>query len=160
MQLSGTHRRYRRGVVNSADDIPEHVRRRMSNTRGRDTKPEIALRRELFRRGLRYRVNLRVEPSLRRTVDIAFMRAKVVVLVDGCFWHGCPIHYVEPKTRADFWRQKIAGNRSRDRETTAALEAAGWTVLRFWEHESTAVMADRVTTAVRQPPQAASMRPG
>ncbi len=107
----------------------------MSGTRGRDTTPELAVRRLLHTRGHRYRVNHRALPEVRRTVDIAFTRNRLAVLIDGCFWHGCPEHYVEPKTRAQFWREKIAGNRARDAATDALLAEAGWTVLRFWEHE-------------------------
>lgn len=108
----------------------------MSRTRSRDTGPEMAIRRLLHAAGYRYRVNLRVERSLRRTVDVAFTSSRVAVFVDGCFWHRCPLHYVEPKTRSEFWRAKISRNVERDQETTAALNDAGWTVLRFWEHAS------------------------
>jgi len=124
------------------------VSRRMSVTQARDTKPELALRRELHRRGRRFRVGTRPVAEVRRTGDIVFPRARVAVLVDGCFWHGCPAHYVAPKTRAGWWEEKIARNRERDRETTALWEAAGWTVLRVWEHEDPAMAADRVETAL------------
>lgn len=113
----------------------------MSNTRGRDTTPEIAVRRLLHADGLRYRVNHRPSTEFRRTVDIAFTRQRVAILIDGCFWHGCPIHYVEPKTRTEFWRAKISGNMSRDAETERLLRQAGWRVLRFWEHEDPAEVA-------------------
>ncbi|WP_257957243.1 very short patch repair endonuclease [Nocardioides sp. B-3] len=72
---------------------------------------------------------------MRRTADIAFTRSRVAIFIDGCFWHGCPQHYVEPKTRTEFWSDKIAGNTARDLETTRLLEEAGWMALRFWEHE-------------------------
>ena len=65
----------------------------------------------------------------------------MAILIDGCFWHGCPIHYVEPKTRTEFWRAKISGNMSRDAETERLLRQAGWRVLRFWEHEDPAEVA-------------------
>ena len=120
------------------------ARRTMQSNRGRDTLPELALRRELHRLGLRYRVNLRVEPSLRRTVDIAFTRLKLAVFVDGCFWHGCPEHGTEPKTNVDFWNSKIQATQKRDAETNVALEKLGWTVLRFWEHEDAVEAARRV----------------
>ena len=87
-------------------------------------------------------------PSLRRTGDIVFPRARVVVLIDGCFWHRCPIHYVPPKTRNRFWAEKIDGNVARDVETTELLEAAGWTVLRFWEHERTDDVVTRIIAVV------------
>ena len=121
----------------------------MRGNRGRDTAPEFAVRRELHRRGLRYRVNFRPVSGLRRTVDIAFTRRRVVVLIDGCYWHGCPEHYRPARTNAEFWAAKVAANRSRDADTSAALEAAGWTVLRFWEHEAPVQVADVIEAAVR-----------
>ena len=125
-------------------EISEHVRRRMAGTRSRDTRPELALRRILHRRGLRYRVNYRALPGVRRTVDVAFIRAKVAVFVDGCFWHACPLHYCEPKTRTEWWRAKIAGNVARDADTSRRFEMAGWTVLRVWEHEDPHEAAERI----------------
>ena len=134
--------------MNDVEPVVAHVRRRMASTRTRDTKPELALRRVLHARGLRYRVNARVVPGLRRTVDVAFPRQKVAVLVDGCFWHGCPVHYTEPKTRAEFWREKIANNVARDADTTVRLQAEGWVVLRCWEHERPLDVAERVILAL------------
>jgi DNA mismatch endonuclease (patch repair protein) len=98
--------------------------------------------------GLRYRVAVRPLPALRRTADLVFTRARVAVFIDGCFWHGCPEHYREPKAHQDYWRGKIAGNRRRDAETDQALEQAGWAVLRFWGHEDPAAAAARVLAAV------------
>lgn len=107
----------------------------MIGNRGRDTAPEIAVRRLLHAAGLRYRVNHRPLPALRRTADIVFTRRKVAVFIDGCFWHSCPEHATVPKANAEFWREKLQRNRERDRETDQCLRAAGWAVLRFWEHE-------------------------
>ena len=101
----------------------------------RDTTPEMAIRRELHARGFRYRVAYPPVGGLRRTADIAFLREKVAVLIDGCFWHGCPEHYAEPSRNAEYWRRKISRNRSRDLETAAIFQDSGWTVLRFWAHE-------------------------
>lgn len=116
----------------------------------RDTEPELALRRELHRLGLRYRLERQVVPGTRRRVDIAFGPAKVAVLVDGCFWHGCPDHGTLPaETNRDFWEDKIARNRERDRDTDQRLEAAGWEVIRVWEHEPPDQAADRVAQIVR-----------
>lgn len=70
-----------------------------------------------------------------RRADIVFARAKVAVFMDGCFWHGCPEHFVPPRSNTEYWGPKIARNMERDRETTERLEALGWTVMRFWEHE-------------------------
>ena len=116
--------------------VDPNVRRRMSNTRGRDSAPELAVRRILHAAGLRYRVNARPASNVRRTADIVFPRQRIAVLVDGCFWHGCPAHY-RPATgaRATFWAKKIEQNRRRDVESTTFFEAADWTALRFWEHE-------------------------
>ena len=90
------------------------------------------VRRLLWNGGARYRLQYKT-PCGR--ADLAFPAAKVAVFVDGCFWHGCPEHYVPPRTRREFWQQKLAGNVSRDREQTQQLEVSGWRVLRFWEHE-------------------------
>jgi DNA mismatch endonuclease (patch repair protein) len=121
----------------------------MSTLARRDTAPEIALRRELHRRGLRYRLQLTVPGNRRRTIDIAFPRAQLAVYIDGCFWHGCPEHGTRPTTNADWWRWKIERNQSRDRDTDEVLAAAGWQVLRIWEHESPDSAADRVVAAYR-----------
>lgn len=99
---------------------------RMARTRGRDTKPEIALRRELHRRGLRFRVDRAVLSDKRRRVDIVFGPARVAVFVDGCFWHGCPQHATQPRANADYWREKIAANTRRDRDSDDRLIEAGW----------------------------------
>ncbi|MGW2229116.1 very short patch repair endonuclease [Streptomyces formicae] len=111
-------------------------RRNMQAIRSRDTKPERLLRRLLHAQGLRYRVAAKPLPDLRRTADIVFRPTKVAVFVDGCYWHGCPEHYVPPRTNSGYWSDKVAGNMKRDRDTDERLSAAGWRVLRFWEHES------------------------
>jgi DNA mismatch endonuclease, patch repair protein len=116
----------------------------MSRLARRHTKPEVALRRELHRRGLRFRVQLPVPGNRRRTIDIAFTRAKLAVFVDGCFWHGCPEHGVKPSTNSEWWRWKLARNQERDADTARLLEEAGWTVLRLWEHEDVGAAAAEV----------------
>lgn len=110
------------------------VRATMRGNRGRDTGPELALRRVLHARGLRYFVNRRPVPTVRRTADLVFPKARVAVFVDGCFWHGCPSHHVAPKTHVEFWAEKVQKNSERDAETGRLLAAAGWHVLRIWEH--------------------------
>jgi DNA mismatch endonuclease (patch repair protein) len=119
----------------------------MQAVRRRDTKPELLLRKELHRRGLRFYVDRAPLPKMRRRADLVFPRKKVAVYVDGCFWHGCPIHGTWPKNNADWWRQKIQGNQARDRDTDRKLADAGWTVVRVWEHEGQQG-ADRVEAAV------------
>ncbi len=123
------------------------TRRRMQAVKRRDTKPELLLRSELHRRGLRFFVDRAPLPKMRRRADLVFPRKKVAVYVDGCFWHGCPIHGTWPKNNADWWRAKIEGNRARDRDTDERLADAGWTVVRVWEHEGPEA-ADRVASAV------------
>lgn len=139
--------------------IDPAVSARFARTRGRDTKPELLVRRAMHALGYRYRVNYQPVPRLRRTADIAFIRSRVAIFIDGCFWHGCPQHYVEPKTRTEFWSDKIAGNTARDLETTRLLEAAGWKVLRFWEHEDPREVVSTVVGLIgspRHPPRTPS----
>ncbi|BDM73747.1 hypothetical protein HEK616_72340 [Streptomyces nigrescens] len=121
----------------------------MSRQGRRDTEPERAVRRLLYAAGLRYRLQRRVPGMTRRTIDIAFPGPRIAVFLDGCFWHGCPEHATSPKSNAEWWRAKLEGNVARDAETNAHLEAAGWTVLRFWEHESPETVAEYVARAVR-----------
>ena len=104
----------------------------MSRIRSRDTKPEIALRRELFRRGLRgWRCHARTVPG---KPDVAFTRRRVAVFVDGCFWHGHPDYFTPGKSGA-YWDAKITRTKERDRIANEALTRDGWTVLRFWDFE-------------------------
>jgi DNA mismatch endonuclease, patch repair protein len=123
-------------------------RKSMVGNRSRDTSPELALRKLVHAAGLRYRVAAKPLPKMRRTADLVFGPTKVAVFVDGCYWHGCPDHFVLPKTNPDYWREKIGRNIERDRETDARLEAEGWLVVRFWEHESAHQCAEAVYAAV------------
>jgi DNA mismatch endonuclease (patch repair protein) len=120
----------------------------MQAIRSRDTGPEQAIRSLLHAAGLRYRVCARPLPDLRRTADIVFRPTKIAVFVDGCYWHGCPEHYVPPKTNPGYWSDKVIKNMTRDRDTDAQLAQAGWTVLRFWEHEPPDQCALLITEAV------------
>lgn len=126
------------------------ARKTMQGNRGRDTKAEIAVRRLAHARGLRYLVNARPEPDLRRTVDLLFTRVRVAVFIDGCYWHGCPEHFTTPTTNAGYWSGKIGRNQARDLDTTCRLEERGWIVLRFWEHEEPASVAERIQQTVRR----------
>lgn len=121
----------------------------MSTVRRRDNGPETAVRRRLHAMGLRYRVAWPLPGQRRRTIDIAFTRAKVAVYIDGCFWHGCPLHGTVPRSNRSWWETKLAANRARDTSATAQLQQLGWTVLRFWEHESPDSVAERVYAVVR-----------
>lgn len=122
--------------------------RRMQRQARRNTAPELALRRALHARGLRYRVDFRPIAEFRRRSDIVFSRARVAVFIDGCFWHACPEHGACPRTNAEWWREKLRRNVARDRDTDARLAVSGWTVVRVWEHENTEEAADRVAAAV------------
>lgn len=112
--------------------LPEQRRHNMSRIRGKDTKPEVIVRRELHSAGLRYRLHVRALPG---TPDLVFPKHGAVVFVHGCFWHGhagCPL-FTLPKTREQFWRSKLLANARRDHEAVEALKAAGWRVLTIWE---------------------------
>lgn len=123
-------------------------RRSMLGNRSRDTSPELALRSLVHARGLRYRVASRPLAEFRRTADMVFRPVRVAVFVDGCYWHGCPDHFVLPKTNTQYWRDKIDRNILRDRETDHLLESRSWLVLRFWEHDNPAACAELVCSAV------------
>lgn len=122
--------------------------RRMAKVRQKGTDAELVLRQEMYRIGLRYRIDYDVLKNPRRVADVAFPRRKIAVFVDGFFWHGCPEHATWPKRNAEYWRQKIEANRQRDANTNARLRAIGWAALRFWSHESPATAAAMVARAV------------
>nr|WP_245681112.1 very short patch repair endonuclease [Glycomyces harbinensis] len=124
------------------------MRRSMQSNKGRDTKPELRLRREAHALGLRYRVSIRPLPEVRRTADMVFTRTRIAVFLDGCFWHGCPEHHTAAKTNMEYWAEKVRRNRERDQETDEALRQAGWTVVRFWEHEDPVSAARRLVEIV------------
>jgi DNA mismatch endonuclease, patch repair protein len=111
---------------------------------------ERALRSTLHRRGLRFRKHAAPVPGLRCRPDVVFTRQRVVVFVDGCFWHRCPIHGTDSKANDSYWRPKLDANVARDRRNDRALAAAGWTVLRFWAHEPVDDMAHEVVFALRR----------
>lgn len=107
----------------------------MVANRGSDTAPERALRAALHARGLRFFKNRRPVPGVRCRADIVFSTERVAVFVDGCFWHSCPTHGVSPRTNSAYWRAKLDRNVARDRRNDESLRAAGWDVLRVWEHD-------------------------
>lgn len=122
---------------------------RMRRQRRRDTKPEVELRSQLHRHGLRFRIDRQVLPGVKRRADIVFGPSKVAVFVDGCFWHCCPEHGTWPSVNAQWWADKLDRNVRRDRETDEALKAVNWAVLRVWEHEDMTDAAMRITDTVK-----------
>ena len=127
------------------------VTKRMRKNGRRDTAPEIAVRSQLHARGLRFRKDMPVRvPGRVVRPDIVFSRARVAVFVDGCFWHCCPIHGNVPTKNRDYWVPKLARNQMRDRAVDEALRAAGWTVVRAWEHEDPTGIAAKVEKTIKR----------
>lgn len=116
----------------------------------RDTKPEAVVRSILHKRGRRFRKRLTIRLAHRRWTqpDIVFVREKLAVFVDGCFWHCCPEHGTTPRANSPYWSAKLQRNVTRDRDTDSRLTESGWRVLRAWEHESPDEVADRVDEAL------------
>ena len=134
----------------SAPPSSPHATATMRANRGRDTAPEVAIRSLLHRSGVRFRKDVRIDlPDGRVRPDVVFARQRVAVFVDGCFWHGCPEHAEWPASNADFWREKIEGNRARDKRQDVWLTAAGWDVIRIWEHEPPETAVQRVLSTLR-----------
>src|SRR5215218_5512238 len=104
----------------------------MARIKGVDTSAERLLRSVLWNKGLRFRKNFKLPVG---RADLVFQKKKIAVFVDGCFWHGCPDHYVRPRSRSEFWAAKLAENVLRDRRQTLKLEESGWMVIRVWEHQ-------------------------
>lgn len=131
------------------DTVSPRSSKAMRAIQSRDTKPEIALRRELQRRGLR---GYRVAPSnLPGSPDVTFPGVRLAIFVDGCFFHGCPQHCRLPNTNTAYWHPKIARTMERDCENTAELQSLGWTVHRLWEHQlrtDLAVSIDRISELI------------
>lgn len=122
----------------------------MQANRGRDTAPELAVRRLLHAAGYRYRVDF-APLGGRRRADIVFTRLRIAVFIDGCYWHGCPEHATLPKRHAEYWLPKLARNIERDRETDDLLSAAGWSILRYWEHDDANDVARAIIGALHAP---------
>jgi DNA mismatch endonuclease (patch repair protein) len=121
----------------------------MQANRRTNTKPEVALRSALHRMGFRYRKDLRLDlGEVKVRPDIVFTAKKVAVFVDGCFWHVCPEHGRQPTVNEWYWTPKLRRNMERDRRVNAALEAAGWRVVRLWEHEPLTAAVAAVVAAV------------
>ncbi len=124
----------------------------MQGNRSIDTRPELALRSELHRRGYRFRKSVAPVAGVRCRADVVFARARVAVFVDGCFWHRCPEHGTRPRTNSSYWQVKLDRNVARDRRNDDALTASGWTVVRVWEHEDVRDAADRVEAILKLSP--------
>nr|WP_269429872.1 DNA mismatch endonuclease Vsr [Microbacterium oxydans] len=123
---------------------------RMRSVRRSDTGAELAVRRELFARGRRYRINLPPVREIRSRADIVFTRHRLAVYVDGCFWHQCPLHASAPRSNSAWWAEKLAANVRRDRRVERELADAGWRVIRAWEHEPAVEVADRIDAELSQ----------
>ena len=109
----------------------------MQAAKQRDTAPEVKLRKALYEIGVRgYRVNRRPSKSSTGTADLVFIRKKIAIFVDGCYWHSCPIHGTSPKSNSKWWSAKLSANRDRDERINKALLEEGWSVLRIWEHQN------------------------
>ncbi|MFY0524461.1 very short patch repair endonuclease [Archangium gephyra] len=119
----------------------------MARVRSRDTDAEVLLRRALWRAGLRFRLGTRALPG---SPDIIFKSKRIAVFVNGCFWHGCPVHYTEPKANREFWLSKLETNRRRDQRVDGELLKLGWRVIRIWEHEVYGNIADVVARVQKE----------
>lgn len=124
----------------------------MAAIRRVDTKPELALRSALHRRGWRFRKDYRILlPGGHVRPDIVFTRRRIAVFVDGCFWHSCPSHGRMPTANTWYWTEKLQNNIERDNRSNDILIDAGWTVVRIWAHESidasVAIVEERLRAA-------------
>lgn len=129
-----------------ADQLSKEERSKlMGRVRQRGTSPELKLRQALHKQGLRFRLN--AKDKLPGTPDILFIKAKIALFVDGCFWHGCPLHGTSPKTNIEFWAAKIKRNKERDGQVDEQLRILGWLPVRVWEHE---IRAKTIEETVRR----------
>lgn len=126
----------------------EAVRKTMLSNRSRDTRPEMTIRREVHRLGVRYAIDARPLPRLNRRADLVFRSAKVAVFVNGCFWHSCSLHGTQPKSNSHYWSEKLTRNHERDVETALLLKQAGWASITVWEHDDPTEAAVRIVTLV------------
>lgn len=127
----------------------EQRRYNMQQIKGKDTKPEISLRKLLFAEGFRYRINDRKLPG---KPDIVLKKYNTIIFVNGCLWHGhqnCR-YFVVPKTRTEFWTDKIKGNKERDHRNISLLKEAGWNVIPVWECELKKIMIDDTLNKVKE----------
>lgn len=137
----------------------DRARNVMRGNRSRDTRPELAVRSAVHRLGLRFRVSAQPVKHVRRSADLVFASARVAVFVDGCFWHGCPEHYVPSMSNQQYWANKISKNRARDADTDRRLVEDGWLPVRVWAHEDPQCVAEKIAQIVRQRSNAQRPRP-
>jgi DNA mismatch endonuclease (patch repair protein) len=126
------------------------AKRRMEAAKPKDTLPEIKLRTALEEIGIHFEVDVKPIENLQRRADILVREDKIAVFVDGCFWHGCPIHGTQAKANAEFWADKIKRNKERDADTNRRLEADGWTVIRIWEHDDYIEAAKKIAQMIER----------
>jgi len=126
------------------------VRKRMQSTRQRNTPLEMRLRSILHNLGLRFVTHRRVIKDLPRTADIVFRGPRLAIFVDGCFWHGCPVHGTTPTANRNWWSKKIATNRQRDHDTVRRIRSLGWEAIRIWGHEDPQQAALRIATVLKR----------
>ena len=129
-------------------EVSPKVSERMRKQKIYDTKPESDIARACFALGLRYRKDVDI-PEAKTRGDLVFRKHKLVVFVDGCFWHGCPWHYRTPKTRSEWWDAKIEKNKLRDKRKTRQLRSMGWKVVRIWEHADTIKAANKILNSIK-----------
>lgn len=145
---SQRERAYARGISPRPQSASRS--RNMQAIRRRDTKPELTLRRALHSSGLRYRVDMRLDlPAGRVRPDVVFTRRKIAVFVDSCFWHSCPQHGHVPAVNEWFWVPKLERTAARDLQANEILRAAGWTVVRVWEHDELDAAVAAVVNALK-----------
>jgi DNA mismatch endonuclease (patch repair protein) len=121
----------------------------MSRIKGKNTGLEIRVRKALWAKGLRYRLGFNIPGK----PDLVFLSDRIAVFIDGCFWHGCPLHSTKPKTNKDFWHKKLQGNIERDRKVNHQLQEIGWIPFRIWEHEieeDVNSVIDRISELLRE----------
>jgi len=104
----------------------------MKSIKGKNTKPELAVRKILWSKGIRYRIH---DKSVFGVPDISNKKRKLAIFIDGCFWHGCKRCYKEPTTNTAFWKEKIRNNKKRRLKVRRILKKQGWHVQEFWEHQ-------------------------
>ena len=127
------------------------VRQVLQRNGRRDTAPELALRRELHALGMRFLVDASpAGTSKRRRSDVVVRGSRLAVLVHGCFWHRCPVHFHAPKANAEWWGLKFASITARDADTEQMLRAAGWLPVVVWEHEDMVTAARQILALHRE----------